>query len=172
MLAELETDEDFKKLSDNDQLTWLESLFYLDTPTKMASSKLVKSRPAGPPAQVEMPRRREKSALSLYSSNKNGSTTDTPDSPRAAGVTRAKTFSIQSGGGGASTTPLRRTPSSASATKTAVQNIQVSNSKPSPQSSVSSSDYVTPVTSPSKSSDVTDAGSLSPESKRRETRLV
>jgi len=171
MLAELETDEDFKKLSDNDQLTWLESLFYLDTPTKMASSKLVKSRPAGPPAQVEMPRRREKSALSLYSSNKNGST-DTPDSPRAAaGVTRAKTFSIQSSGGGASTTPVRRTPSSASATKTAVQNIQVSNSKPSPQSSVSSSDYVTPVTSPSKSSDVTDAGSLSPESKRDEVGL-
>merc|ERR1712242_304094 len=126
MLAELETDEDFKKLSDNDQLTWLESLFYLDTPTKMASSKLVKSRPTGPPAQVEIPRRREKSALSLYSS-KNGST-DTPDSPRAAGVTRAKTFSIQSGG--SSATPIRRTPSSASATKTAVQNIQVSNSKP------------------------------------------
>ena len=50
------------------------------------------------------------------------------------------------------------------------QNIQVSNSKPSPQSSVSSSDYVTPVTSPSKSSDVTDAGSLSPESKRDEVR--
>ena len=62
--------QDFKKLSDNDQLTWLESLFYLDTPTKMASSKLVKSRPAGPPAQVEMPRRREKSALSLYRSDK------------------------------------------------------------------------------------------------------
>merc|ERR1712241_797875 len=117
-----------------------------------------------------MPRRREKSALSLYSSNKNGST-DTPDSPRAAGVTRAKTFSIQSSGGGASTPPVRRTPSSASATKTAVQNIQVSNSKPSPQSSVSSSDYVTPVTSPSKSSDVTDAGSLSPESKRDEVGL-
>lgn len=55
--------QDFKKLSDNDQLTWLESLFYLDTPTKMASSKLVKPRPT---AQELMPRRREKSALSLY----------------------------------------------------------------------------------------------------------
>ena len=34
MLAQLETDEDFMKLSDNEQIAWLESLFFLDTPSK------------------------------------------------------------------------------------------------------------------------------------------
>ena len=97
MLAELEMDEDFKKLSDNDQLTWLESLFYLDTPTKMASSKLVKPKPA-----EELPKRREKSALSLYSR----------PSEESDGVS-AKTFTVQ----GAN----KR--SSAAATKQAVQNM-------------------------------------------------
>ena len=38
-------DEDFMKLSDNEQIAWLESLFFLDTPSKKASSGLVKPRP-------------------------------------------------------------------------------------------------------------------------------
>merc|ERR1719489_726054 len=103
MLAELETDEDFKKLSDNDQLTWLESLFYLDTPTKMASSKLVKPKPA---TEELMPRRREKTALSLYSKG-NQEETD------SSGDVSAKTFAVQG---------AKRT-SSAAATKQAVQNM-------------------------------------------------
>ena len=45
MLAQLENDEDFMKLSDNEQITWLESLFFLDTPSKAASSGLVKPKP-------------------------------------------------------------------------------------------------------------------------------
>ena len=45
MLAKLEMDEDFMKLSDNEQIAWLESLFFLDTPSKKASSGLVKPRP-------------------------------------------------------------------------------------------------------------------------------
>ena len=45
MLAKLEMDEDFMKLSDNEQIAWLESLFFLDTPSKQASSGLVKPRP-------------------------------------------------------------------------------------------------------------------------------
>merc|ERR1719510_794774 len=45
MLAQLEMDEDFMKLSDNEQIAWLESLFFLDTPSKQASSGLVKPRP-------------------------------------------------------------------------------------------------------------------------------
>ena len=44
MLAQLETDEEFSKLSDNEQIAWLESLFFLDTPSKQASSGLVKPR--------------------------------------------------------------------------------------------------------------------------------
>merc|ERR1712038_204959 len=71
MLAELEMDEDFKKLNDNDQLTWLESLFYLDTPSKQSQSKLVKPKP-----KEELPKRREKTALSLYSRNKDDSKDD------------------------------------------------------------------------------------------------
>ena len=39
MLAQLEMDEDFMKLSDNDQIAWLESLFFLDTKSKKASGK-------------------------------------------------------------------------------------------------------------------------------------
>ena len=38
MLAQLETDEDFMKLSDNEQIAWLESLFFLDTPSKGSQS--------------------------------------------------------------------------------------------------------------------------------------
>merc|ERR1719510_2347273 len=45
MLAQLEMDEDFMKLSDNEQIAWLESLFFLDTPSKQACSGLVKPRP-------------------------------------------------------------------------------------------------------------------------------
>ena len=45
MLAKLEVDTDFKEMSENDQIAWLESLFFLDTPSKQASSGLVKSRP-------------------------------------------------------------------------------------------------------------------------------
>ena len=39
MLAQLEMDEDFMKLSDNEQITWLESLFFLDTSSKKATGK-------------------------------------------------------------------------------------------------------------------------------------
>ena len=45
MLAKLEMDADFKEMSENDQIAWLESLFFLDTPSKQASSGLVKPRP-------------------------------------------------------------------------------------------------------------------------------
>jgi hypothetical protein len=61
MLAKLEMDEDFMKLSDNDQVTWLESLFFLDTPSKQASSGLVKPRPNPVPQQSS--RRPEKSTM-------------------------------------------------------------------------------------------------------------
>ena len=44
MLAQLESDAEFSKLSDNEQIAWLESLFFLDTPSKQASSGLVKPR--------------------------------------------------------------------------------------------------------------------------------
>ena len=45
MLAQLESDTDFMKLSENEQIAWLESLFFLDTPSKAASSGLVKPKP-------------------------------------------------------------------------------------------------------------------------------
>merc|ERR1712062_856075 len=44
MLAQLESDAEFSKLSDNEQIAWLESLFFLDTPSKQASSGLAKPR--------------------------------------------------------------------------------------------------------------------------------
>ena len=64
----------------------LESLFYLDTPSKQASSKLVKPKP-----KEELPRRKEKSALSLYSRSKD---TSNEDSRNEDGIS-TKTFSVQ-----------------------------------------------------------------------------
>ena len=64
----------------------LESLFYLDTPTKQASSKLVKPKP-----MEELPRRKEKSALSLYSRDKEAKASD---DAKGNGIS-AKTFSVQ-----------------------------------------------------------------------------
>ena len=55
MLAKLEMDEDFMKLSDNEQIAWLESLFFLDTPSKQASSGLVKPRPREIPDNSRRP---------------------------------------------------------------------------------------------------------------------
>ena len=61
-------------------------MFYLDTPSKQSQSKLVKSRP-----KEELPKRKEKSGLSLYSKDKDSSN---DGSEHANGVS-AKTFSIQ-----------------------------------------------------------------------------
>ena len=64
----------------------LESLFYLDTPSKQSQSKLVKPKP-----KEELPRRREKTALSLYSRNKD----DSKDDKKNEDGISAKTFSVQ-----------------------------------------------------------------------------
>ena len=61
-------------------------MFYLDTPSKQSQSKLVKPKP-----KEELPKRREKSALSLYTKDNDASN---DSSERANGVS-AKTFSIQ-----------------------------------------------------------------------------
>ena len=64
----------------------LESLFYLDTPSKQGQSGLVKPKP-----KVDMGRRIDKNALSLYSKDKDASN---DDNTTEKGIS-AKTFSVQ-----------------------------------------------------------------------------
>lgn len=83
MLAQLEMDEDFMKLSDNDQITWLESLFFLDTNPNKATGGLVKPKPRAPAAS------NSRRPTSMPSKNVDSSSSSSPS------VT-AKSLSIQS----------------------------------------------------------------------------
>lgn len=93
MLAQLEMDADFMNMSDNEQIAWLESLFFLDTPSNQACRGLVKPRPK----EVAVPKRPKPVVNAPRSASKRSGFHDTPDTGIPSVST--KSMAIQSNSG-------------------------------------------------------------------------